>query len=100
LVASVKSEASAWLFALGTWLSPLCSSYSNIQIGKQLNDSAKASLLELNEQLGKIQEELQRSPDTMDDLKFMLNVIDQIYAQSVDIEAKFLDIEVRREDKY
>jgi dynein heavy chain, axonemal len=66
-----------------------------VVIGKQLNDSAKTALVDLNEQLGKIQEELQRSPDTMDDLKFMLNVIDQIYSQSVDIEARFLDIEVR-----
>lgn len=59
-----------------------------------LNDSAKAALVELNEHLGKIQEELQRSPDTMDDLKFMLNVIGQVYAQSVEIETKYLDIEV------
>lgn len=62
LEAAIRSETSSWVHS----------------IGKLLHTSVKANLDELIEAFSRVENDLSRIPDTMDDLKFILNVIDQV----------------------
>eukprot|EP01116_Phalansterium_solitarium_P024846 TRINITY_DN921_c0_g1_i7.p1 TRINITY_DN921_c0_g1~~TRINITY_DN921_c0_g1_i7.p1 ORF type:complete len:1316 (+),score=676.84 TRINITY_DN921_c0_g1_i7:209-4156(+) len=79
LESSIKLETAAWLHT----------------IGKLLHQSAKLKLFELDNELTKLSDELGRRPDTMDDLKFILNIIAYVSGASMDVEMRYADIEER-----
>jgi dynein heavy chain len=60
-----------------------------------LHAASREKLYELHEEFRQIEANLNRQPDTMEDLKFILNVIDQIWSSSMDMEMKYMDIEER-----
>jgi dynein heavy chain len=77
LEAAIKSETTSWLHS----------------IGKMLHSYARQKLLDLNEEFTKTEQELNRNPETMEDLKFILNIIDKVHTSSMDIEMKYAEIE-------
>ncbi|PRP82215.1 dynein-1-alpha heavy chain, flagellar inner arm I1 complex, partial [Planoprotostelium fungivorum] len=79
LEAAIRSETSSWVHS----------------IGRLLHTSVKANLDELIEAFSRVEGDLSRIPDTMDDLKFILNVIDQVWTSSMDMEIKISDIQER-----
>lgn len=58
LEAAIKSETTSWLHS----------------IGKLLHNSAKLKLTDLNDEFTKTEAELNRNPETMEDLKFILSI--------------------------
>nr|XP_026696380.1 dynein heavy chain 10, axonemal isoform X1 [Ciona intestinalis]XP_026696381.1 dynein heavy chain 10, axonemal isoform X2 [Ciona intestinalis] len=61
-------------------------------LGKLLNDSAKENLFSLRDMLNQMAKDLQRSPDSLEDLKFVLGVISNTKAISLDVEMRISDI--------
>lgn len=77
LESAIKSETNSWLRS----------------IGELLHTSGKSKLNELNEEFSKTEQELARTPETMEDLKFVLNIIDKVVSSSMEIETRYIDIE-------
>jgi dynein heavy chain len=75
----IQAEANAWMFAYG----------------RLLNETSRKRLADLNAKLDKLEEDLERPPDTMADLKFVLSVIDQIWERNSEIEDQYNDISER-----
>ncbi|XP_077995609.1 dynein axonemal heavy chain 10-like isoform X2 [Glandiceps talaboti] len=61
-------------------------------LGQLLNDSAKEELYGLKGELEQLSEDLKKSPDTLEDLKFVLRVIADIKDMSLNVEMRFVDI--------
>eukprot|EP01105_Mastigella_eilhardi_P016134 TRINITY_DN3695_c0_g1_i1.p1 TRINITY_DN3695_c0_g1~~TRINITY_DN3695_c0_g1_i1.p1 ORF type:complete len:4489 (-),score=1285.68 TRINITY_DN3695_c0_g1_i1:87-13553(-) len=79
LSTAVQGEVAAWIFSYG----------------KLLNDSARKRLMALNGTINRLEMDLQRTPETMEDLKFVLTVIEQIWSQTMVIESQYDDVSER-----
>nr|XP_039267660.1 dynein heavy chain 10, axonemal-like [Styela clava] len=79
LATSVKEHAGKWVQ----------------ELGKLLKDSAKDSLFELRDNLVQMAKDLERPPNTLEDLKFVLGVIANIKRMSLDVEMNIADIQER-----
>ncbi|KAJ3224095.1 Dynein heavy chain 10, axonemal [Clydaea vesicula] len=76
LQSAIHSEATSWVAS----------------IGRHLNVMASEGTNEIYAKLTKFNEHLQRKPENLDDLTFVLNIIAEIRAESEDIELKYRDI--------
>ncbi|XP_067660223.1 dynein axonemal heavy chain 10-like [Haliotis asinina] len=76
---AVKENATQWIDCLG----------------KLLRDSAKESLYELQDSLETKSEDLERTPTSLEDLKYVLSTINDIRTMSLDVETKIRDIQER-----
>ncbi|KAJ3144485.1 Dynein heavy chain 10, axonemal [Geranomyces variabilis] len=76
LQAAIRHEAQGWIDS----------------IGKHLNNLARDGLTAIQERLLSYKGDLQREPQTLDDLTFVLNVIAGIRSASEDIEISYRDI--------
>uniref|UniRef100_A0A8B9MLI2 Dynein axonemal heavy chain 10 n=1 Tax=Accipiter nisus TaxID=211598 RepID=A0A8B9MLI2_9AVES len=63
-----------------------------ISLGKLLNDSARAELFSLQEEIQRLSQSLKRPPDSLEDLKIVLGTIAEIKGMSFKVELKYLDI--------
>jgi dynein axonemal heavy chain len=63
--------------------------------GALLYKSAKSELTALHEHINQTEVDLNRRPETMDDLKFILRVIERVSEESMDIELRYADLEER-----
>ncbi|XP_076108254.1 dynein axonemal heavy chain 10-like isoform X2 [Mytilus galloprovincialis] len=79
LASSVKDNAKQWIACLG----------------KILRDSAKESLFKIRDDLDDKSDDLEQSPNSLEDLKFVLTTISDIKAMSLDVENKIRDIQER-----
>eukprot|EP00898_Chlorokybus_atmophyticus_P006649 jgi/Chlat1/6986/Chrsp56S00523 len=79
LAASVRGEALNWVQA----------------IGKVMNDVDRKLLVGLENSISKYQESLHKPPETLEDLKFVLNVVASLHAQSMQMEIEYVDLEER-----
>lgn len=66
-----------------------------VLVGGLLNQQSLAKLNELHSEILEYRERLKRSPDTLDDLKFVLETISDIHAHSMEVELRYRDIEER-----
>ncbi|XP_053136194.1 dynein axonemal heavy chain 10 [Hemicordylus capensis] len=64
-------------------------------LGKLLNESAKEALYELQDEIERLSHNLQTTPSTLEDLKFVLGTIAEIKYMSLEVELKYLDIQER-----
>ncbi|XP_058850532.1 dynein axonemal heavy chain 10 [Acipenser ruthenus] len=64
-------------------------------LGKLLNESAKEELYNLKDELLQLSENLKRSPETLEDLKFVLGTIADIRDMSLTVEMRVRDIQER-----
>eukprot|EP00727_Mastigamoeba_balamuthi_P006867 m51a1_g2800 putative dynein heavy chain axonemal (4501) ;mRNA; f:77561-92205 len=76
LIQYILTEAAAWGFAYG----------------KLLNDSARTRVQGLNETFLQYETDLERIPETMDDLKFILGLIEQLRERTNEFDARQEDI--------
>ncbi|KAI8847268.1 dynein heavy chain and region D6 of dynein motor-domain-containing protein [Chytridium lagenaria] len=81
LRAAIHSEAEGWILSI-----------VNLETGKHLNNIAREGLNAVKEKLDKYEEELQRTPATLDDLTFVLNVIADIRGASEEVEVRYRDV--------
>ncbi|XP_056602848.1 dynein axonemal heavy chain 10 isoform X1 [Triplophysa dalaica] len=79
LARAVQENAQAWVTSLG----------------RLLNDSAREELFTLRNELVKLSENLKRSPNTLEELKFVLGTITDIRDMSLSVEMRFIDIQER-----
>ncbi|XP_017580699.2 dynein heavy chain 10, axonemal [Pygocentrus nattereri] len=79
LARTVQENAQAWVTSLG----------------RLLNDSAREDLYALRSQLQQLSENLKRTPNTLEDLKFVLGTISNIRNMSLTVEMRFVDIQER-----
>ncbi|XP_019908369.3 dynein heavy chain 10, axonemal [Esox lucius] len=79
LARTVQENAQAWVNSLG----------------RLLNQSAREELFSLRDELLQLSENLKRSPNTLDDLKFVLGTISDIRDMSLTVEMRFTDIQER-----
>ncbi|XP_025020180.1 dynein heavy chain 10, axonemal, partial [Python bivittatus] len=61
-------------------------------LGKLLNESAKEVLYSLQENIERLSHNLKTTPNTLEDLKFVLGTIAEIKDISLEVELKYLDI--------
>ncbi|KAJ3134855.1 Dynein heavy chain 10, axonemal [Physocladia obscura] len=73
---AIRNEAHGWILA----------------IGKHLNIMASEGLVAIQAKVQRFEEDLQRTPETLDDLTFVLNIIADIRRSSEEIELKYLDV--------
>ena len=59
-----------------------------------MNSSAKEALLRLSGELAQLSQDLERPPDTLEQLKFVLQKIADIRDISVEVEMQYRDIQV------
>ena len=59
-----------------------------------MNSSAKEALLRLSGELAELSQDLERPPDTLEQLKFVLQKIADIRDISVEVEMQYRDIQV------
>uniref|UniRef100_K7FM63 Dynein axonemal heavy chain 10 n=1 Tax=Pelodiscus sinensis TaxID=13735 RepID=K7FM63_PELSI len=64
-------------------------------LGKLLNESAKEELFNLQEEIERLSQNLRKTPDSLEDLKFVLATIAEIKDMSLQVELKYLDIQER-----
>ncbi|KAK3539191.1 hypothetical protein QTP86_029601 [Hemibagrus guttatus] len=64
-------------------------------LGRLLNDSAREELYTLHNEFQQLSENLKRSPDTLEDLKFVLGTIYNIRNMSLRVEIRYRDIQER-----
>ncbi|XP_030648846.1 dynein heavy chain 10, axonemal [Chanos chanos] len=82
-------------------LAPLaCSVLENAQawvtsLGRLLNESAKENLFGLRAELKQLSDNLKKSPDTLQDLKFVLATVSDIRNMSLTVELRIADIQER-----
>lgn len=79
LASSVKEHAKQWIGHLG----------------KILRDSAKESLYKLRDQLDDKSDDLEQTPSSLEDLKFVLTTISDIKSMSLDVETRIRDVQER-----
>uniref|UniRef100_A0A4W5NCU9 Dynein axonemal heavy chain 10 n=1 Tax=Hucho hucho TaxID=62062 RepID=A0A4W5NCU9_9TELE len=79
LARTVQENAQAWVNSLG----------------RLLNESAREDLFNLRDELMQLSENLKRSPNTLEDLKFVLGTISDIRDMSLAVEMRFTDIQER-----
>ncbi|XP_035641685.1 dynein axonemal heavy chain 10 [Oncorhynchus keta] len=79
LARTVQENAQAWVNSLG----------------RLLNESAREDLFNLRDELLQLSENLKRSPNTLEDLKFVLGTISDIRDMSLAVEMRFTDIKER-----
>ncbi|XP_052412947.1 dynein axonemal heavy chain 10 [Carassius gibelio] len=79
LARAVQENAQAWITSLG----------------RLLNDSAREELFNLRNELLKLSDNLKRSPNTLEDLKFVLGTITDIRDMSLSVEMRISDIQER-----
>ncbi|XP_036382121.1 dynein heavy chain 10, axonemal [Megalops cyprinoides] len=79
LARAVQEHAQAWVSSLG----------------RLLDESAREALYSLRNELQQLSENLKKSPDTLEDLKFVLGTISDIRAMSLAVEMRFRDIQER-----
>uniref|UniRef100_A0A674DLM6 Dynein axonemal heavy chain 10 n=1 Tax=Salmo trutta TaxID=8032 RepID=A0A674DLM6_SALTR len=79
LARTVQENAQAWVNSLG----------------RLLNESAREDLFNLRDELLQLSENLKRSPNTLEDLKFVLGTISNIRDMSLAVEMRFTDIQER-----
>ncbi|XP_021268215.1 dynein heavy chain 10, axonemal isoform X2 [Numida meleagris] len=76
LVSAVENKAKDWL----------------ISLGKLLNEFARKELFSLQEEIGRLSENLKTPPDSLEELKIILSTITAIRGMSFTVELKYLDI--------
>jgi dynein heavy chain len=64
-------------------------------ITKLMNDMTRNELVEMHELVVDFGGSLERQPDTLEDLKFILNLVTEIAARSMDIELQYTELEER-----
>ncbi|MEE6504167.1 hypothetical protein FKM82_005082, partial [Ascaphus truei] len=79
LAYTVQKNARAWVNSLG----------------KLLNESAREELFNLRNELEKLSVNLKKTPDTLEDLKFVLATITAVRDMSLMVELRFRDIQER-----
>ena len=79
LAESVQENANAWVTSLG----------------KLLNNSARDNLEGLKNTIDQLENDLERSPDTLEDLKFVLKTISNIQDLTLEVETRAKDIKER-----
>ncbi|XP_015274779.1 PREDICTED: dynein heavy chain 10, axonemal [Gekko japonicus] len=79
LACTVQESAKGWMMSLG----------------RLLNESAREALYSLQEEIGRLTQNLKTSPSTLEDLKFVLGTIAEIKHMSLEVELKYLDIQER-----
>lgn len=79
LEAAIKSETTSWLLA----------------IGELLHRSVKQKLFDIYDEFAKIQNDLNRKTDELDDLKFILGVMEKVRTSGMSMELRYSDIEER-----
>ncbi|KAL0979348.1 hypothetical protein UPYG_G00183960 [Umbra pygmaea] len=79
LARTVQEHAQAWVSSLG----------------RLLNESAREELFSLRAELLQLSKDLKRSPDNLEDLKFILGTISNIRNMSLTVEMRFTDIQER-----
>ncbi|XP_051514176.1 dynein axonemal heavy chain 10 [Myxocyprinus asiaticus] len=79
LARTVQENAQAWVTSLG----------------RLLSDSAREELFNLRNDLLKLSDNLKRSPNTLEDLKFVLGTITDIRDMSLSVEMRINDIQER-----
>uniref|UniRef100_A0A8C1QBG0 Dynein heavy chain 10, axonemal-like n=1 Tax=Cyprinus carpio TaxID=7962 RepID=A0A8C1QBG0_CYPCA len=79
LARAVQENAQAWVTSLG----------------RLLNDSAREELFNLRNELLILSDNLKRSPNTLEDLKFVLGTITDIRDMSLSVEMRISDIQER-----
>ncbi|XP_065594770.1 dynein axonemal heavy chain 10 [Cyrtonyx montezumae] len=76
LVSAVEYKAKDWM----------------ISLGKLLNESARKELFSLQEEIGRLSQNLKTPPDSLEELKIVLNTITAIRGMSLTVELTYLDI--------
>lgn len=66
-----------------------------LSLGKLLKDSAKENLYSLNSELVQMAKDLEKSPEKLDDLKFVLGTIANTKTMSLDVQMRIVDITER-----
>eukprot|EP00899_Mesostigma_viride_P018540 jgi/Mesvir1/26688/Mv20468-RA.1 len=79
LAAAVRDEALGWVQA----------------IGRVMTELDKRTLNELETRIQGYRDNLRKEPASLEDLKFVLNVIAEIYAVSMKVEMEYVDLEER-----
>uniref|UniRef100_A0A8C4WLB8 Dynein axonemal heavy chain 10 n=1 Tax=Gopherus evgoodei TaxID=1825980 RepID=A0A8C4WLB8_9SAUR len=64
-------------------------------LGKLLNESAKEELFSLQEEIERLSQNLRKTPDSLEELKFVLGTIAEIKDMTLQVELKYLDIQER-----
>ncbi|XP_004753142.1 dynein axonemal heavy chain 10 isoform X1 [Mustela putorius furo] len=64
-------------------------------LGKLLNESAKEELYSLHEEMETLTKNLKKSPNTLEDLKFVLATIAEIRSKSLIMELRYRDVQER-----
>ncbi|XP_021113287.1 dynein heavy chain 10, axonemal isoform X4 [Heterocephalus glaber] len=64
-------------------------------LGRLLNDSAREELYSLQEEMEHLNKNLKKSPDTLEDLKFVLGTIAEIRSKSLVMELRYKDVQER-----
>eukprot|EP00964_Phaeocystis_antarctica_P112310 scaffold76500_cov69-Phaeocystis_antarctica.AAC.1 len=80
LLRDIQEHAKAWVVA----------------ITKLMNTMCRQELMDLHELIGEFSANLDRNPDTLDDLKFILNMVAEIGGRSMEMELQYAALE----DKY
>ncbi|ERE76020.1 dynein heavy chain 8, axonemal [Cricetulus griseus] len=79
LASTVQENAKSWVTSLG----------------KLLNESAKEELFSLRDEIEHLNKNLKKSPNTLEDLKFVLATIAEIRTKSLVMELRYKDIQER-----
>ncbi|XP_066466098.1 dynein axonemal heavy chain 10 [Tiliqua scincoides] len=79
LAVTVQENAKSWVASLG----------------RLLSESAKEALYSLQEEIERLSQNLKTTPNTLEDLKYVLGTIAEIRAMSLAVELKYLDIQER-----
>ena len=77
LLRDIQEHARAWVTA----------------IAKLMNSMCRQELMDLHELIGEFSANLDRNPDTLDDLKFILNMVAEIQARSMEMELQYSVLE-------
>lgn len=73
---AIHTEAESWVKCIGTNLNEVCGS----------------NLRQLEQKILQYQKDIERNPQSLDDLTFVLNVISDIHASSEEVELQYRDI--------
>uniref|UniRef100_A0A8C6RAH3 Dynein, axonemal, heavy chain 10 n=1 Tax=Nannospalax galili TaxID=1026970 RepID=A0A8C6RAH3_NANGA len=79
LASAVQEKAKSWV----------------ISLGKLLNESAKEELFSLRDEIEHLAKNLKKSPNTLEDLKFVLATIAEIRTKSLVMELRYKDVQER-----
>ena len=79
LLRDIQDHAKAWVVA----------------ITKLMNSMCRQELMDLHELIGEFSANLDRNPDTLEDLKFILNMVAEISGRSMEMELQYAALEVK-----